>query len=219
MAEQGYRVPEVCNIVGITYRQLDYWARTGLVRPSVKDAKGSGSQRLYSFQDLAMLRLIKRMLDSGVNLQQVRKAMKTLKGLDQPALGTTLVSDGHRIYQVESPEAVVDLLASGQGVFAIAVDKVWTDLEGTLAKNAGRKVEAPGRPEARDPGRGGRDPGPPERHGFLRARQRAPVRPAAGLLPDRMDVRAHVVRSRVGPRRQRGPAFHAGLLPTDVRPL
>ena len=77
MAEQGYRVPEVCSIVGITYRQLDYWARTGLVRPSVKDAKGSGSQRLYSFQDLAMLRLIKRMLDSGVNLQQVRKAMKT----------------------------------------------------------------------------------------------------------------------------------------------
>ena len=66
MAEQGYRVPEVCNIVGITYRQLDYWARTGLVRPSVKDAKGSGSQRLYSFQDLAMLRLIKRMLVSGV---------------------------------------------------------------------------------------------------------------------------------------------------------
>jgi len=139
MAEQGYRVPEFCNIVGITYRQLDYWARTGPVRPSVKDAKGSGSQRLYSFQDLAMLRLIKRMLDSGVNLQQVRKAMKTLKGLDQPALGTTLVSDGHRIYQVESPEAVVDLLASGQGVFAIAVDKVWTDLEGTLAKNAGKK--------------------------------------------------------------------------------
>ena len=139
MAEQGYRVPEVCNIVGITYRQLDYWARTGLVRPSVKDAKGSGSQRLYSFQDLAMLRLIKRMLDSGVNLQQVRKAMKTLKGFDQPALGTTLVSDGHRIYQVESPEAVVDLLASGQGVFAIAVDKVWTDLEGTLAKSAGKK--------------------------------------------------------------------------------
>ena len=140
MAEQGYRVPEVCNIVGITYRQLDYWARTGLVRPSVKDARGSGSQRLYSFQDLAMLRLIKRMLDSGVNLQQVRKAMKTLKGLDEPALGTTLVSDGHRIYQVESPEAVVDLLASGQGVFAIAVDRVWTELEGTLAKSAGKKA-------------------------------------------------------------------------------
>ena len=139
MAEQGYRVPEVTKIVGISYRQLDYWARTGLVRPSVKDAQGSGSQRLYSFQDLAVLKLIKRMLDSGVNLQQIRRAMATLKDLKEPALGTTLVSDGNRIYQVESPEAVVDLLASGQGVFAIAVDKVWTDLEGTLAKSGRKK--------------------------------------------------------------------------------
>ncbi len=139
MTEQGYRVPEVTKIVGISYRQLDYWARTGLVRPSVKDAQGSGTQRLYSFQDLAVLKLIKRMLDSGVNLQQIRKAMATLKELKAPALGTTLVSDGNRIYQVESPEAVVDLLASGQGVFAIAVDKVWTDLEGTLAKSGRKK--------------------------------------------------------------------------------
>lgn len=138
-ADQGYRVPEVTKIVGISYRQLDYWARTGLVRPSVKDAQGSGSQRLYAFQDLALLKLIKRMLDSGVNLQQIRKAMATLKNLDEPALGTTLVSDGNRIYQVESPEAVVDLLSSGQGVFAIAVDKVWTDLEGTLAKSGRKK--------------------------------------------------------------------------------
>ncbi|HSJ51492.1 MAG TPA: MerR family transcriptional regulator [Actinomycetota bacterium] len=137
--DHGYRVPEVTKIVGISYRQLDYWARTGLVRPSVKDAQGSGSQRLYSFQDLALLKLIKRMLDSGVSLPQIRKAMAALKDLKEPALGTTLVSDGNRIYQVESPEAVVDLLASGQGVFAIAVDKVWTDLEGTLAKGGRRK--------------------------------------------------------------------------------
>jgi DNA-binding transcriptional MerR regulator len=139
MAEQGYRVPEVCSIVGITYRQLDYWARTGLVRPSVKDARGSGSQRLYSFQDLALLKLIKRMLDSGVNLQQVRRAMKTLKGLDEPALGATLVVDGNRIYSVESPEAVVDLVKGGQAVFAIALDKVWTELEGTLARATGKR--------------------------------------------------------------------------------
>jgi DNA-binding transcriptional MerR regulator len=139
MTEQGYRVPEVTKIVGISYRQLDYWARTGLVRPSVQDARGSGSQRLYSFQDLAMLKLIKRMLDTGVNLQQIRKAMGTLKELKEPALGTTLVSDGTRIYSVDSPEAVVDLLAKGQGVFAIAVDKVWTELEGTLSKGNRKK--------------------------------------------------------------------------------
>jgi DNA-binding transcriptional MerR regulator len=139
MTEQGFRVPEVCRIVGITYRQLDYWARTGLVRPSIHEAQGSGSQREYSFQDLATLKLIKRMLDSGVNLQQIRKAMSTLKELKEPALGTTLVSDGSRIYSVESPEAVIDLLAKGQGVFAIAVDKVWTDLEGSLAKASTKK--------------------------------------------------------------------------------
>ena len=77
MADQGFRVPDVVRIVGISYRQLDYWARTGLVRPSVRDAHGSGSQRLYSFQDLALLKLIKRMLDSGVGLQQIRKAWGT----------------------------------------------------------------------------------------------------------------------------------------------
>jgi DNA-binding transcriptional MerR regulator len=139
MAEQGYRVPEVCRIVGITYRQLDYWARTGLVTPSIKDAEGSGTQREYSFQDLAQLRIIKKLLDTGVGLQQVRKAMGTLRDLKEPPLGTTLVSDGSRIYSVESPEAIVDLLAKGQGVFAIAVDRIWTDLEGSLQKGSRKK--------------------------------------------------------------------------------
>jgi DNA-binding transcriptional MerR regulator len=147
MAEQGYRVPDVCRIVGISYRQLDYWARTGLVRPSLKDAHGSGTQRLYSFQDLATLKIIKKLLDTGVSLQQIRRAIGTLRELDEPPLGTTLVSDGVRIYSVESPEAVVDLLAKGQGVFAVAVDRVGTDLEGSLATQArkrGRKVVSAG---------------------------------------------------------------------------
>jgi len=139
MAEQGYRVPEVCKIVGISYRQLDYWARTGLVRPSIKDAQGSGSQRLYSFQDLLLLKLIKRMRDSGVDLASIRKAMKTLRNLDEPALGATLVSDGTRIYQMDSPEEIVDLVKGGQAVFAIALDKVWDELEGTLAKDGRQK--------------------------------------------------------------------------------
>jgi DNA-binding transcriptional MerR regulator len=139
MDDQGYRVPDVCRIVGISYRQLDYWTRTGLIRPSVRDARGSGTQRLYSFQDLALLRIIKKLLDTGVSLQQVRKAIGTLRALKAPEVGTTIVSDGTRIYAVESPEAVVDLLAKGQGVFALAVDKVWTDLEGTIAKGARRR--------------------------------------------------------------------------------
>jgi transposase-like protein len=132
--EQGYRVPEVCRIVGISYRQLDYWARTELVRPSVRDAGGSGTQRLYSFQDLLQLKVVKNLLDAGVSLQQIRKAIEYLQDSKQSLHGVTLISDGRRIYTPESPEAVVDLISRGQGVFAIAVDKVWTDLEGSLAK-------------------------------------------------------------------------------------
>jgi DNA-binding transcriptional MerR regulator len=142
--EQGYRVPEVCRVVGISYRQLDYWARTGLVRPSIRDAGGSGTQRLYSFQDLLQLRVIKKLLDTGVSLQQIRKAVEYLKAMKEAPHGVTLMSDGVRIYEAATPEAVVDLLAQGQGVFAIAVDKVWTDLEGSLAKARGGRRKAAG---------------------------------------------------------------------------
>jgi DNA-binding transcriptional MerR regulator len=132
---QGYRVPEVCKAVGISYRQLDYWARTGLVTPSIQEAGGSGTQRLYSFQDMLQLRIIKKLLDAGVSLQQIRKAIEYLNDTKQPLHRVTLMSDGNRIYAADSPEAVVDLLSKGQGVFAIAVDQVWNDLEGSLAKS------------------------------------------------------------------------------------
>lgn len=134
MGEQGYRVPEVCRIVGISYRQLDYWARTELVTPSVRDAHGSGSQRLYSFQDLVSLRVIKKLLDTGVSLQRVRKAVEHLQAMKRRPNGVTLMSDGRGVYEAHSPEAVIDLLRKGQGVFAIALDQVWTDLETTVAK-------------------------------------------------------------------------------------
>jgi DNA-binding transcriptional MerR regulator len=139
VAEQGYRVPDVCRIVGISYRQLDYWARTELVTPSVRDATGSGSQRLYSFQDLVSLRVIKKLLDTGISLQRVRKAVDHLKSMKRPPHGVTLMSDGRGVYEAHSPEAVIDLLRKGQGVFAIALDQVWSDLEGTLSKR-GRAV-------------------------------------------------------------------------------
>src|SRR5271170_2787418 len=76
---QGFRGPQVCAIVGITYRQLDYWARTGLLRPSLADAKGSGSQRLYSYEDVVELKVVKQLLDSGVNLQKARRAIECLR--------------------------------------------------------------------------------------------------------------------------------------------
>ncbi len=144
MSEQGYRVPDVCRIVGISYRQLDYWARTELVTPSVRDAHGSGTQRLYSFQDLVSLRVIKSLLDTGVSLQRVRKAVEYLQEMDRPPHGVTLMSDGKGVYEAHSPEAVIDLLNKGQGVFAIALDKVWDDLEGTLGKRKAGRAAAGG---------------------------------------------------------------------------
>lgn len=143
--QQGHRVPEVCRVVGITYRQLDYWARTGLVTPSIKEAGGSGTQRLYSFEDLVQLRVIKRLIDAGVSLQSVRKAIGYLKeNLNRAPQGVTLMSDGKSIYALESPDEVVDLLQRGQGVFGIALDKVWSDVEGSLKKVAAAAARAGG---------------------------------------------------------------------------
>src|SRR2546423_8439593 len=141
---EGYRVPEVCRVVGISYRQLDYWARTGLVTPSIKEAGGSGTQRLYSFQDLVQLRVIKKLLDAGVSLQRIRSAIDYLReNMKRQPHGITLMSDGSSIYACESEDEIIDLLKRGQGVFAIALDRVWDDLTGSLAKaraRAGREA-------------------------------------------------------------------------------
>lgn len=115
----GYRGVTACHAVGISYRQLDYWARTGLVVPSVRDASGSGTQRLYSFRDLVVLKVVKRLLDAGVSLQNIRKAIDALRsrGVEDLA-GITLISDGTTVYECRSPEEVVDLLQGGQGCSA-----------------------------------------------------------------------------------------------------
>lgn len=142
---EGYRIPDVQKIVGISYRQLDYWARTGLVRPSVRDAGGSGTQRLYSFEDLVVLRTIKKLLDAGVSLQRIRRAIGFLRDhLNREPQGVTIMSDGSGIYACESPTEVMDLLQRGQGVFGIALDKVWTDVEGSLKRNARAAARAGG---------------------------------------------------------------------------
>src|SRR5438034_9153303 len=77
--ELGFRGPQVCSIVGISYRQLDYWARTDLVRPSIADARGSGTQRTYSYRDLLRLKVVKSLLDAGIKLQTARKAIEYLR--------------------------------------------------------------------------------------------------------------------------------------------
>ncbi len=135
MGEAGYRGPQACTIVGITYRQLDYWTRTGLVQPTVQMAKGSGTQRLYSFNDLLQLKVIKSLTDAGASLQKVRQALDYVKsGLDADWSTLTIVADGGGVYACTSDAEVVDLLRSGQGVLGaiVAVDKVRDQLAGDL---------------------------------------------------------------------------------------
>ena len=135
LSDIGYRGPTACNAAGITYRQLDYWARTGLVDPSVRGATGSGSQRLYSFRDILILKVIKRLLDAGISLQQIRTAVLHLRerGTDD-LTRVTLMSDGASVYECTSNDEVIDLLQGGQGVFGIAIGGVWREIEGTLAE-------------------------------------------------------------------------------------
>ena len=131
----GYRGPTACRAAGITYRQLDYWARTGLVEPTIRPATGSGTQRLYSFRDILVLKVVKRLLDTGVSLQQIRTAVSHLRerGVDDLAQ-ITLMSDGASVYECTSADEVIDLVQGGQGVFGIAVGRVWREVEGTLAE-------------------------------------------------------------------------------------
>ncbi|MFV0450784.1 MAG: MerR family transcriptional regulator [Propioniciclava sp.] len=130
----GFRGPVASNAAGVTYRQLDYWARTGLVVPEVRSAGGSGTQRLYSFRDILLLKVVKRLLDAGISLQQIRIAIDHLRARGvQDLSAVTLISDGVSVYEAVSDEEVIDLVRGGQGIFAIALGRVWHDLEGSLA--------------------------------------------------------------------------------------
>jgi DNA-binding transcriptional MerR regulator len=145
----GYRGPAACQIAGITYRQLDYWARTKLVRPSIRSASGSGTQRLYSFKDILVLKVVKRLLDTGVSLHNIRVAVEHLRNRGVEDLAKlTLFSDGTTVYECTSAEEVVDLLQGGQGVFGIAVSGAMREISGTIhefpAERAdGQQVEPP----------------------------------------------------------------------------
>ena len=134
----GYRGNTACAAAGISYRQLDYWARTGLVEPTIRSAHGSGSARLYGFRDILVLKIVKRLLDAGVSLQNIRTAVEHLRNRGVTELERiTLMSDGVSIYECGSADDIVDILAGGQGVFGIAVSRVWHEVEGSLSELPG----------------------------------------------------------------------------------
>jgi DNA-binding transcriptional MerR regulator len=153
MADEGYRGPQVCSIVGITYRQLDYWTRTDLIRPSIADAKGSGSQRRYSYRDLLELKVIKSLLDAGVSLQSARKAIDYLREhLGEDVATANLVINGSGSILARSGEEIIDLVRKGQGVLNIVplagvkdeVDAAIHELHPEAIEAAPGAVEGPG---------------------------------------------------------------------------
>ncbi|SOD64056.1 DNA-binding transcriptional regulator, MerR family [Streptomyces zhaozhouensis] len=150
----GYPGPSACAAAGITYRQLDYWARTGLVQPEVRPAPGQGGQRLYSFRDVLVLKIVKRLLDAGVSLQAIRATAEALRTAELGTLAQmTLMSDGAAVYRCGSPDELAELLRGGRGVFGIAVGAVWSDVETALAQlhaeraDTGERVVPPQHPE------------------------------------------------------------------------
>jgi DNA-binding transcriptional MerR regulator len=162
----GYRGVVAMRAAGISYRQLDYWARTGLVVPSIRDASGSGTQRLYSFRDLVVLKVVKSLLDAGVSLRNIRRAIDTLRAHGVADLaGLTLISDGTTVYECRSAEEVVDLLQGGQGVFGIAIGGACREIEGSL-------THLPADPGAEQP-EAVEVPGPADELAARRARRRA----------------------------------------------
>lgn len=135
-SDEGFRGPQVCQLVGISYRQLDYWARTGLLRPSLAEAKGSGTKRSYSYRDLLELKVIKRLLDAGLSLQSARRAVGCLRedlGADMAAANLVL-SDTATVLAHSNGE-LVDLLAGGQGVFnVVPLSGVVNELEADIVR-------------------------------------------------------------------------------------
>jgi DNA-binding transcriptional MerR regulator len=137
----AYRGPVACAAAGITYRQLDYWAKTGLVAPSA----GSPDARPYSFHDILMLRTVKRLIDTGISLQQIRAAIAYLRGYSLEEVTTlTLMGDGEKVYACSKADEIVELLARGQGIFGIVLGRILHEVDSTLMGAAQRTPLWPG---------------------------------------------------------------------------
>jgi DNA-binding transcriptional MerR regulator len=145
MSIDGYSGREAADIVGITYRQLDYWARTDLIRPSLADAKGSGSRRRYSYQNLLELKMIKTLLDAGQKLERVRAAFLYIRDeLGDDLTAAQLVIAGDSVVLVREGENLIDVVHKhqGQGVLnLLAMDGVAQQVEEAVTEIQARRAE------------------------------------------------------------------------------
>lgn len=147
--KRGYRGTVASKVAGITYRQLDYWARKQIVEPSINPSHGSGSRRLYSFKDVVILAVSKRLLDAGVNLQNVTTAIgfltqRTVQQLED----VTIMCDGDTVHECTTNEQVIDLVHSGRAVFGVSVGSLWHQIEEALEREPHVDLEAPGHTSA-----------------------------------------------------------------------
>ena len=146
--QQGYTGPEVCNITNITYRQLDHWTTTGLVDASIRNIKGSGFHRIYSFNDIVLVKLVKKLRSAGISLQKIRIALKNvnkLLGKNSNILDVSIFSDGSSIYVLTDNDQLIDLLKKGQAVFGISLGPVHTETEAEILSLYPDKVSAANR--------------------------------------------------------------------------
>lgn len=143
-AVRGYRGTVASKVAGITYRQLDYWARKRIVEPSVKASHGSGTRRLYSFKDVLILAVSKRLLDVGVNLQNVTTAIGYLSQRSASQLeNVTIMCDGETVYECTSDAQVGDLMKSGKAVFGVSVGSVWHKIHDALDAEDYEEIHEP----------------------------------------------------------------------------
>ncbi|EFA23090.1 hypothetical protein BIFGAL_03202 [Bifidobacterium gallicum DSM 20093 = LMG 11596] len=130
---RGYRGTVASKIAGITYRQLDYWARQHIVEPSLAQSQGSGSRRLYSLKDVIILAVSKRLLDVGINLQNVTQAVQFLMDKTTAQLEhTTILCDGMYVHECASPDQIAALLGEGKAVFGVSVGALWHRIHDAL---------------------------------------------------------------------------------------
>tara|TARA_B100000131_G_scaffold172764_1_gene166937 strand:- start:5211 stop:5663 length:453 start_codon:yes stop_codon:yes gene_type:complete len=130
--KQGYTGPQVCKIVDISYRQLDHWTTTKLIKASLRSIKGSGHHREYSFEDLLKVKIVKNLRDAGMSLQKIRKALISLEQIMKTETNysdITVVSDGTSIYASKNEDEFIDILKRGQAVFGISLGPVTKEIE------------------------------------------------------------------------------------------